>query len=105
MKEQCKYCTNDAEIKSYRGSNGQVNSEIVCLECHNNTDEELASNQLNQANAVNITSVEEKMYSREEVERIIINSFEDGYQSRVQESYGQNVYDVDDFIKDNLTKN
>ena len=60
---------------------------------------------LNQDNTVNITSIEKKMYSKEEVERIIINSFEDGYQSRVQESYGQNVYDVDDFIKDNLTKN
>ena len=57
---------------------------------------------LNQDNTVNITSIEKKMYSKEEVERIIINSFEDGYQSRVQESYGQNVYDVDDFIKDNL---
>jgi len=31
---KCKYCDNDAEIKSYRDNNGQVGSEFVCLDCH-----------------------------------------------------------------------
>lgn len=38
---KCKYCDNEAELKSYRERSGQVSSEIVCYECHYKTNEEL----------------------------------------------------------------
>ena len=31
----CKYCNDEAKIKSYRGRSGQVNKEFVCYDCHN----------------------------------------------------------------------